>query len=301
MTCLAFLTDVHGNYPALQAVQQDMHQFKPDQVIVGGDLINGAPFNREVLETVFSEHWTVIRGNHEFYVLNQNTARAKRAHQESPQIKWLKDDVHAWKNKIAAMPDELTLYYGDLPSIRVVHGIPGNNRQAFHPYISDEKARKWLQDVESEILIFGHYHIAVDRQVDQWHLLNPGAVGTPHDGLRHANYLILQSKGNVWRPIFRQVPYDFDLVEERFEETGIVKKIKIMGLLSYLQVKFARPLINGFVDWFINENLERPFFLEDVEVYLSNPDIMFHSFAPQSQVNRQILEPIPPSEYEHLL
>ncbi len=302
MTCLAFLTDIHGNYPALQAVQHDMQQFKPDQVIVGGDLINGVPFNQEVLETVFSEQWAVIRGNHEFYLLNQDTARVKRSLHNSPQIIWLKKDVRTWENKIAALPDELSLYYGDLPQIRVVHGVPGNNRKAFHPCISDEKAREWLKGVDEEFLIFGHYHIAVNRQVDHCRLLNPGGLGTPHDGLCHANYLILQSEANTWKPIFRQVPYDFTLVEERFQTKALRDQVGDMALiLTYLQVKFARPIINGFLEWFDRENPHEVFSLDALNTYLMSPEIMLASFAPQSQVNRQILEPIPPHEYMHLL
>ena len=40
MTTLAFLADIHGNLPALEAVMADMAQFPIDHVIVAGDVIN---------------------------------------------------------------------------------------------------------------------------------------------------------------------------------------------------------------------------------------------------------------------
>ena len=61
MTRLAVLADLHGNLPALEAVLQDLSQFRVDRVIVAGDVVNWGPFSAQVLERVTREGWAVVR------------------------------------------------------------------------------------------------------------------------------------------------------------------------------------------------------------------------------------------------
>jgi hypothetical protein len=46
---LAFLADIHGNLPALEAVLCDLRRQTPDQVYLAGDLVNRCPWNNEVM------------------------------------------------------------------------------------------------------------------------------------------------------------------------------------------------------------------------------------------------------------
>jgi hypothetical protein len=73
---LAILADIHGNLPALEAVISALERIQPDYVIVNGDLINGTPFSVEVVDCIRSLDWVVLRGNHEFYLLDLGTPRA---------------------------------------------------------------------------------------------------------------------------------------------------------------------------------------------------------------------------------
>src|SRR5262249_15332837 len=139
VTRLAILTDIHGNLPALEAVINDMKQFRPDHVIVGGDLINGVPFDAEVVERIVSSGWTAIRGNHEFYLLDYGTSREREGMRRSPTPAWLNENLKQWVPYIAAMPDELRLYYRDGPPVYLTHGLPGNPSDAMTRVTSDEK------------------------------------------------------------------------------------------------------------------------------------------------------------------
>jgi predicted phosphodiesterase len=40
MTKPAILSDIHGLWPALESILEDLSQFKVDQVVVAGDLSN---------------------------------------------------------------------------------------------------------------------------------------------------------------------------------------------------------------------------------------------------------------------
>src|SRR5688500_2479272 len=67
---LAILADIHSNYPALEAVLADLATQGVDEVIVAGDAVNGAPFVREVQDTLYEQGWRMVRGNHEQYMLD---------------------------------------------------------------------------------------------------------------------------------------------------------------------------------------------------------------------------------------
>ncbi len=218
MTRIAIFADIHGNLPALEAAIADMQQFKPDHVIVAGDLINGVPFDAEVMERVVNLGWTAIRGNHEFYLLNYGTAHESEGMRRSPSPAWLDSRLKEWVPIIAAMPDQLTLYYRDGPPIFVTHGLPGNPSDAVTRSTPDEEVLCWLDGVEQTTYVGGHYHLSVERRVGKWTILNPGPLGAVMDGTHEACYLLLDAAGDCWQATFRRTAYDFSLVEAAFKQ-----------------------------------------------------------------------------------
>lgn len=75
---IALLSDIHANFSALQTVSADLDAWRPDLVIVAGDLVNRGPKPRECLDFVHhrvrTQNWFWLRGNHEDYVLEQAKA-----------------------------------------------------------------------------------------------------------------------------------------------------------------------------------------------------------------------------------
>jgi predicted phosphodiesterase len=47
---LAFLSDIHGNLPALEAVVDDLKSTAPDAVYLMGDQISRVPWHNEVMD-----------------------------------------------------------------------------------------------------------------------------------------------------------------------------------------------------------------------------------------------------------
>src|SRR5688500_16051015 len=112
MTRLAVLSDIHANLPALEAVIVDMAQFEVDQVIVAGDSISAGPYSPEVLEQITAQNWAIIRGNHEFYLLDYRTPREPASWAQYTMPRYLSQQLAGrWHNLIASLPDSLTLYY----------------------------------------------------------------------------------------------------------------------------------------------------------------------------------------------
>jgi predicted phosphodiesterase len=281
MTTLAILADIHGNLPALEAVIADMQPFAPDHVIVAGDLINGAPFSAEVMARVHALRWTALRGNHEFFLLDGDSDKY------SPLPAYLAAVLRGWHAYIAAMPDALTLHYDDAPPIRVFHGLPTTNRDAITMLTPENEVREMLATVEEPVYISGHYHLAVERRVDDWYILNPGPVGMSQDGIRTANYMLLRAVDGVWVPQFRRVPYNFERVAAAFDDQRLIERLGMIALLYREQLRRASPMINAFYAWYDQHHTDDAQTLALARTFLALDD-PFPYFRESYQVNRHL-------------
>src|SRR3954469_6972774 len=71
---IAVLSCIHGNVPALEAVDRDIAAAKPDRVLCLGDVVGYGAQPRECIEFVRARGWPTILGNHEAAVLDENCA-----------------------------------------------------------------------------------------------------------------------------------------------------------------------------------------------------------------------------------
>ncbi len=253
MTRLAILADIHGNLPALEAVLQDLSQFSVDHVIVAGDVIDRGPFSVQVLERVTREGWAVIRGNAEFYLLDYNTPHAP-AEWSDPTLFPLHPRLHRrlngrWLTALAAWPDTLSLRFPDAPPIRVVHGSPRSIRELIYPISTDVEIEDMLADAKETTVIAGHTHLAMDRQVGRWHILNPGTVGIPIDGVSSAGYMLLDGDERGWQPTFRRVPFDRESLLQECLRSGYADECGVIGQLVMRDFETARPCLLTFLCW----------------------------------------------------
>lgn len=250
MTRLAILADIHGNLPALEAVQRDLAQFALDHVLVAGDVVNWGPFSAQAMERVVNERWAVIRGNNEFYLLEHQTPREPEAWRHYTMPPWLKRQLAGrWHSTIAAWPDTLSLRYPDAPPIRVVHGSPRSNTESLYPTTTEAELGPMLAGLAERTLISGHTHLPMDRRGAGWHLLNPGAVGLPLDGTFPASYMLLEARNGDWCATFRQAPYDLEPLFREFDRQGFVEECGVVAHLAIEEFRTGRLRVLPFLNW----------------------------------------------------
>lgn len=255
MSRLAVLADIHGNWPALAAVLDDLAAFEVDRVIVAGDAIHWGPCSGRVVQHILDAGWAAIRGNHEFYLLDYGTPRAPALWGDRSRfagLAWLQGQVTPRQRAaIAAWPDTLSLRFPDAPPIRVVHGSPRGNRDSLARTMPAGELADRLAGVEEPVVIAAHTHLAMDRAVDRWRVLNPGSVGVPLEGRHEASYLLLEGAGyeDGWRATFRRVPFDPAPVLAEIDRLGIVEQWGVVGHLMRAEYATARPCIVPFLRW----------------------------------------------------
>lgn len=274
MTRLAVLSDIHANLPALEAVLADMALFEVDNVIVAGDAINWGPFSVQVMERIAANHWAAIRGNHEFYMLDYNTPRAPEHWKEYVSPRWLNEHIpKKWRSYIAALPDTLCLRFPDAPPVRVWHGSPGTPWEGIYPHMSDDDILSRVDSVEEDTLIVGHIHLQMERRVRHWHVVNPGSVGLPLDGLPGACYMLLDGDSAGWKPTFRRVEYDILPLFAEFERIRFVEDCGATALLAMQEFRTSRPQIFPFNQWRKQVYPEKTETIEMVSEFLAIADI----------------------------
>jgi diadenosine tetraphosphatase ApaH/serine/threonine PP2A family protein phosphatase len=193
---LGLLYDVHGNLPALEAVLDDASDV--DRWLLGGDYTLFGAWPEGTLTRLRElDDATWIRGNGERWAADPADApEPVRA-----AISWcagmLGRDAVA---EMAALPeshrDGGTLF---------CHGSPGSDVRSFLPEAASDE-EELLEDVQADLLVFGHTHLAFARESAQGiALANPGSVGMPFDGDPRAAYAVLHDDGRIEH---RRVAYD---------------------------------------------------------------------------------------------
>jgi predicted phosphodiesterase len=280
---LAILADIHGNLPALEAVARELERLQPDYVVVDGDLINGTPFSAEVIDRIRALGWVVVRGNHEFYLLDLGTARAVPGSDDAErwgQLHWLRARVTpAQAAYLAMLPDDRTFYLPGTQPLRITHGLPGRNRVGLYLSQPDEKIAAELAEVHEATFITAHTHIQIDRHVRwlpeandelrthphgdmhrpaaavrRWHVINPGSVGLPLNQRPTAQFAMLEAVDDAveyggWRAQHHEVAYDRRPVLEAFSTSGMLAAGGAISTLFYWEVVTAESEIVYFYRW----------------------------------------------------
>lgn len=236
---IAILADIHSNYPAFQAVLADIAHQTVDEIMLAGDMINVAPFPREVLDTIYQHHWRMIRGNHEDYMLDC----ADPACNTFPPNLWR--SMYWTYNQLT--PQDLDLFRS-LPEnividdLIIMHGIPGKLNISPVPATPVEILDKWYGHLPQKYIVTAHTHIPFLIQWDDKTLVNPGSVGVSFDGITSASYMIATQRGRDWAFEHRRVPYDVMQVAQAAQERGYLDT-DIFAEVCIKQIVDARPMM----------------------------------------------------------
>jgi putative phosphoesterase len=200
---ILLIADIHGNWPALQAVAAQPH----DVCLCLGDLVDYALEPAECVGWVRQHAPYTVRGNHDHGVA-QNVAVQGRS-----GFKYL-SAVTRPLTRDRLGPDELR-FLGRLPLSRMVtldntrfllvHATPRDPLDEYAPPDVDFWSRR-LQNVEADVVCVGHTHQPYVLEVGDKLVINPGSVGQPRDGDPRASYAMIEDN----RVDLRRVEYAVD-------------------------------------------------------------------------------------------
>ena len=192
---IGIISDIHAQYDSLQKALTILEREGVDEIICAGDLVEKDKDGDKVIQTIIKHKIVCVRGNHdEAAVSNQRWFR------KNMDEKYVRETVDRLNRgefvESMLLSDKSIIFLQNLPfklelmiqgiKILVVHGSPLSNTQYLMPAMPDSMFTEILRDVDADIIICGHTHSPMLRQVGDMLLLNPGSVcNSPHNRESH--------------------------------------------------------------------------------------------------------------------
>jgi|UniRef100_UPI00404975C2 predicted phosphodiesterase len=234
---IAVISDIHGNLPALETALAAVEELKPDRLIVGGDVVDGAPDSAACWERVKQLQCPVLRGNHERYVFDFGTERADpiwATDQFAPLHYTHRSLSNAQRNELAALP--MVWRSTEAPGLLVVHASARSDADSVLPHTSLVNLDAMFVGVTEELIIRSHNHISSTRDWRGRRIVTTGAVGLPLDGLAQVQFCLLTYENSKWQAEHHSVPYDVEATLGRFRDSGYLDETGPLGRMFMREV-----------------------------------------------------------------
>ncbi|MFC1801419.1 metallophosphoesterase family protein [Nanoarchaeota archaeon] len=245
---IAFLSDIHGNFEALEAVIAHAETKGVDRFVSFGDLIGYGPSPVECLDTIQRLDIDSVLGNHEKLMLDH---RALYNREKKKPYGWVTDDVAqtVMRSHLLLVDQEdfldnlpYTLWKGE-EKVVVTHSslvLPTNFNYIKTVKEAEQNFRLFEED---EVLGMGHTHVpkvwslkdgltyytvpegscTIDL-VGEKHIINAGSIGQPRDDDWRACYAIYDSDAKTVE--FYRVEYAIQETVRKIENTKLPNAVK---------------------------------------------------------------------------
>ncbi|MCZ8521913.1 MULTISPECIES: metallophosphoesterase family protein [Paenibacillus] len=232
---LAFISDIHGNCTALDAVLEDIRGREADEIYILGDLCYRGPEPKKSLDTVRSLHAQVIKGNADEWVV-----RGVRQGEVPDSALGLMNEEREWT--LSQLNEEDLGYLKELPeslhlqkdgvSIEAFHATPDSLFAIVPPGAAEEELQaKLMKSAAADLYVYAHIHKPYIRYLDGRAVINTGSVGLPFDGLPLASYAMVEiGRGGIHASIHR-VAYDIEEVIRQYEAGEYPNRAMMAGIL----------------------------------------------------------------------
>lgn len=241
---VAVVSDIHGNYKALEAFLEYIEEMAVDAVIGLGDYLTDSPYPQRTLSLIYEMQKKypchLIRGNREEYLL-ENRRQDQGWHICSPNgaLYYTYQQVTEMDlDWMEALPSEMVLQLGDCPELTLCHGAPGVMRGNFE--FDKPLMEQSMKNLQTRYLLGGHSHHQTLERLYGKVYLNPGSLGMPVDEQgRHTQFAMMEGSSQNWEIELVTMDYDVDGFLRDFRESGIEE----YGL--YLTRAVEKTLLTG--------------------------------------------------------
>lgn len=224
---LAYLTDIHGNSIALQAVLAEIDAAHVDLIFCGGDLVGYGPFPNEVIALVRRRKIPLIMGNYDEGVgfdlpdcgcVYRDPTEADLGHQS---LAWTQREVTPDNQAyLRELLGKVELAVGG-KRLLLVHGSPRRINEYLFADRPEESLARLFTTEKADLILCGHTHLPYVRRIGDLMLINAGSVGKPKDGDPRAGYALVEMAEGAIRAEIRRVDYDVEQAAQAVLAAGL--------------------------------------------------------------------------------
>ncbi|HZG73630.1 MAG TPA: YfcE family phosphodiesterase [Chondromyces sp.] len=232
---IAFISDIHGNAVALEAVLEDIKKKKVDKVCVLGDICYRGPQPKQSLELVQSLNARVIKGNADEWVVRgvqKGEVPDKALELMNIEREWTVSQLQSSDiDYLSELPTNLHFEEEGI-SIHAFHATPNDLFEVILPGTDDETIEeKLMSSTNSQLYIYAHIHKPYIRYIEGKVIMNIGSVGLPFDGLKKASYGMVEVSEGGFHTSIHRVDFDVEKVIDQYQKADYPNAEMMSGVL----------------------------------------------------------------------
>ena len=230
---LAIISDIHGNFDALQEVMADIDQSGVNRIISLGDNIGYGPEPDRVVQEIRARNIPSVQGNHELAVKDEE------------YLNWFNPVARKSLIKTRDLLSESSIKFVTglepfltLDDCRFVHGFPPDSPLIYMFQASERRKKQIFEETPERLCFIGHTHtldiIGYDGKNMEYgdlpeglthlagnkkYIINIGSVGQPRDTSNDAKYVIWDSLADTIDVRF--IAYDIAAVVQKIKDAGL--------------------------------------------------------------------------------
>ena len=177
---IALISDIHGNYPALETVLNEIDKTGCNRIISLGDVAGYYPMINECAALLRGRGIQNIMGNHDYYLVSGEPCPRSTSANDCLNFQHgiISEENLTW---LRSSPSTLTA--GEL---EMTHG-GWNDPLDEYLHAVDEH---YFANRPGKYFFSGHTHIPCNIDLGEKHYCNPGSVGQPRDGDPRASFAL---------------------------------------------------------------------------------------------------------------
>lgn len=229
----AFISDIHANLEALEAVLEDIEEQNINEIICLGDIVGYGANPNECIELVEKKCSIILQGNHDAAAIEVLSTHHFNIHAKIA-IEWttqeLKRENKEWLYNLPLISSKENMTF--------VHATPYEPNMWYY-ITSLEEAAFNFKYFDTDLCFVGHTHIPIiiglegeeeiyvhqdtsisfnqqNSEPKRRYLINVGSVGQPRDRNPKACYSILDTEKLEFS--YRRVAYDIEKAQQKMRK-----------------------------------------------------------------------------------
>ena len=218
---LLILSDIHGNFPALMAIERFFEGKHFDCLVNLGDSTVYGPFPNETLEWLQVNKVCSILGNTDKKVIKLlcgKTFNKPKKDEKRVMYTWtattLEEDNRRYlltRKKILRL-DLSQQDQGIDRALHLFHGSPADPDEFLFDHTPTKRFQELATGFHNDLILIGHSHTPFHTTVGTTHFINPGSVGRMFDGNPDASCATLRLTPDTLEVTHYRIPYPVEQV-----------------------------------------------------------------------------------------
>lgn len=231
MTKIGVISDIHGNYPALRAVIEEMEVHDVSAIICVGDILGISGFPAQTIELLQDSCDIIIKGNHDIMPFDGDPETEVFEVEKQVFFDETIEQQQSWIYQLPTMREIEAGVFGDW-SLTIAHSYPNPSESSGHESgNSGVKPREYVEvgsKFDERLLLLGHTHMqhTVDLRSfgHEVVICNPGSVGGVYQDEAHFSIVDIDD----YSVEEFAIPYDTDEKWSRIKQLEEIYSVSLL-------------------------------------------------------------------------